>query len=284
MKNIVLRSASGLVYVVLIVGSLIVADLFPLGFWLLMAFFALAGFHEALNLFDGESRRSFSFRLLDYVGALSLYGLITMIAPMVQDVLSPECMLASLVFPLYLLIRVIAQLFRPTERAISDLAHTFLALVYVVMPLGLLVLMGQSLGYLLMLSGFVMIWLNDTGAYLTGSMIGKHKFFERISPKKTWEGTIGGVVFAMLGAAMCYLCNDYFEIELDLIEWLIIGFVVAVAATIGDLLESAFKRNAGVKDSGNLIPGHGGILDRIDSLLFVVPTLILLFSILAIFS
>ncbi len=118
---------------------------------------------------------------------------------------------------------------------------------------------------------FILIWLSDTGAFCVGSLIGKHRLFERISPKKSWEGFFGGLIFCLIaGLVMFYGFHSYFLI-MNL--WQMLGFcaMVCVMGTWGDLVESLIKRSLGVKDSGHLLPGHGGILDRIDSLLVVVP-------------
>ncbi|OQX77824.1 MAG: phosphatidate cytidylyltransferase, partial [Bacteroidetes bacterium 4484_249] len=125
--------------------------------------------------------------------------------------------------------------------------------------------------YELVLGFFILIWTNDTFAYLTGMLFGRHKFFERISPKKTWEGTIGGAVFAIIGA---YILSLVFQV-INPIEW--IGFVLTliIFGTFGDLIESMFKRTINVKDSGGLMPGHGGILDRLDSILIAAPFVII---------
>jgi phosphatidate cytidylyltransferase len=118
------------------------------------------------------------------------------------------------------------------------------------------------------ISVFIIIWICDTAAYFGGRLLGKHKLFVRISPNKTWEGAIFGFIFAIVAAvAMKYILLDYLSIE----SAVVLGFIVGVFGQIGDLVESMFKRNAGVKDSSSLIPGHGGALDRFDSLLFVAP-------------
>lgn len=116
---------------------------------------------------------------------------------------------------------------------------------------------------------FVFVWVNDTGAYLTGRAVGKSKMFERVSPNKTWEGTVGGVLFAGLAG---FLMAGYIGLYSPLI-WTLLGLVAGIVATIGDLIESRFKRQLGIKDSGNIIPGHGGILDRFDSIIIVAPTI-----------
>ena len=123
----------------------------------------------------------------------------------------------------------------------------------------------------LLLGLFIFIWLYDTGAYCVGMLLGRHRLFERISPKKSWEGVIGGVMLCVAGAyATYYWFDEFFQVP-DLTTWVGMSVVVAVFATFGDLVESLIKRTVGVKDSGNILPGHGGILDRIDSLLLVVP-------------
>jgi len=131
----------------------------------------------------------------------------------------------------------------------------------------------------ILISIFVLIWTNDTFAYLVGKSIGKHKLFERISPKKTIEGFIGGIVFAVIAS---YFISKYFLMlpEKNIFIWFIIASIVGVFGTIGDLVESKFKRIAGIKDSGNIMPGHGGILDRLDSVIFVAPIIFLFYQIL----
>jgi phosphatidate cytidylyltransferase len=130
---------------------------------------------------------------------------------------------------------------------------------------------------------FILIWTNDTFAYIVGKTIGKNKLFEKISPKKTIEGFIGGIVFAILAG---YLISKYYIkaspqfSERSIMIWTSIALIVGIVGTIGDLIESKFKRIAGVKDSGNIMPGHGGILDRLDSVIFVAPIIFLYYQIL----
>jgi phosphatidate cytidylyltransferase len=139
-------------------------------------------------------------------------------------------------------------------------------LVYISLSLGLLTqLRHQSL--ILPLAMILMIWTNDTFAYLVGSFIGKTPFFPAISPKKTWEGTIGGMILTVLGALAWGSYTNYYRP----MDWIIMGVAVAILATAGDLLESKLKRLAGIKDSGNIMPGHGGALDRFDSMIFCAP-------------
>ena len=127
----------------------------------------------------------------------------------------------------------------------------------------------------ILLAVFVFIWVNDTGAFLSGITLGKHRLFERISPKKSWEGFFGGLIACVLVAlATNKWCNEFFQVP-ELGTWIGLSVIVSVMATFGDLTESLLKRTEGVKDSGHLIPGHGGILDRIDSLLLVSPTVLI---------
>ena len=136
----------------------------------------------------------------------------------------------------------------------------------------------------LLLAMFIMIWLNDTGAFCVGSLIGKHKLIPRVSPKKSWEGFIGGMVFAIAsGFVFKFGFPQYFE-SISLSGLCGLGAVVGAFATWGDLVESLIKRTLGVKDSGNILPGHGGILDRIDSLLLVVPASVLYLTALILYA
>lgn len=144
------------------------------------------------------------------------------------------------------------------------------ALIYTVLPFAALLSMAypnQTFTCVYPLAVFIFLWANDSGAYIIGSLIGKHKMFERISPKKTWEGTIGGILVSIL-ASIIYA---QFYTKLALSEWLILAGMTAILGTFGDLYESMLKRRAGVKDSGKIMPGHGGLLDRFDSLLFAAP-------------
>jgi len=127
----------------------------------------------------------------------------------------------------------------------------------------------------LLLGMFMFIWLYDTGAYCFGMTLGRHRLFERISPKKSWEGVLGGIVACIAGAYVTHTWFDEFFQVPELTTWVGLSVVVAVFSTFGDLVESLIKRTVGVKDSGNIMPGHGGILDRIDSLLLVSPAVLI---------
>lgn len=173
----------------------------------------------------------------------------------------------SLFFIPFLWTLFIAELFNKKDTPITNIALTLFGIGYIVFPFLLLVIQSLNYSNNLLLAFFFLIWANDTFAYLVGRAIGKTKLFERISPKKTWEGTIGGAVFTQ---GVAYLISVYFT-ELPPVHWHAIALIVSVFGTLGDLVESMFKRSLGVKDSGNILPGHGGILDRFDGVLLSAP-------------
>lgn len=166
----------------------------------------------------------------------------------------------------------IIELFRKKSTPTSDWAQTLFAVIYVALPFGLM----SNLTYMpethefsgkIFLSFFIMVWISDTGAYCAGKLFGKHKMFERISPKKTFEGLGGGIAFTIASAIPIH----YFVPELELWQWIVISIETVTFANLGDLAESMLKRNADIKDSGKLLPGHGGVLDRFDSALLACP-------------
>jgi len=172
-----------------------------------------------------------------------------------------------------LLLITVVRLFsaRPAEGAIEDISATLLGIFYVAMLFGFQVaLRAGDHGRQWLIFMYLVIWASDTGAYYIGTSLGKHKLYPKISPKKSVEGLIGGM-FAAAGAAL--LCRAWFLPAVGVWEAAVLGLVLAVAGTLGDFVESLFKRSVGVKDSGNLIPGHGGMLDRMDSMLFAAPVL-----------
>ena len=155
----------------------------------------------------------------------------------------------------------------------------YLGITYVALPFSLInviVFDGGDYAYEILLGLMLIIWSSDTGAYFAGTAFGKTKLFERISPKKSWEGSIGGTLFAV---GFAYLTMIYFG-QLSLFEWLTVAVIVVVAGTYGDLVESHFKRTMSIKDSGNIIPGHGGFLDRFDSLILTVPFIVIFLKLL----
>lgn len=175
----------------------------------------------------------------------------------------------------------ISGLYTKSSDSVNDWAYTMLSQMYIALPLSTInvIAFRQAADglnyyyYLLPLSIFIFLWTNDTGAYCTGSLFGKHKLFPRISPAKSWEGSIGGGILVLIVASIMYYIESQGEnlSGLNLIEWLGLGLVVVVFGTLGDLVESLLKRTLGIKDSGNILPGHGGILDRFDSSLMAIP-------------
>ena len=176
---------------------------------------------------------------------------------------------------------MVAELYLKAKDPINNWAYTMLSQLYIALPLSLLnVLAFRSNGYdiqytyLMPLSVFVFLWINDAGAYCVGSLLGRHKLFPRISPGKSWEGSIGGAVLVVAAAVLIWYYTDFYDVNdlgLTAYEWAGLGLIVVIFGTWGDLIESLFKRTLGIKDSGNVLPGHGGMLDRFDSTLMAVP-------------
>ncbi len=177
---------------------------------------------------------------------------------------------------------LISELYTNSKNAVNDWAYTMFGQMYIAMGFSLINVLafelapdGSGVRYdmLLPLSIFIFLWVNDSGAYCTGSLLGKHKLFPRISPGKTWEGSIGGGVLVLVVAAVIgHLSNlGTTPHTLSMSGWMGLGLVVTVFGTWGDLVESLFKRTLNVKDSGSLLPGHGGMMDRFDSSLMAIP-------------
>lgn len=173
---------------------------------------------------------------------------------------------------LSLFLGLIPFLFQKSQTDLTPhLGKLFLTVVYICIPFALLIkipfLQTNSYQSGIILGSFILIWINDSFAYVTGSLLGKHKLLERISPKKTVEGFIGGLLFTL---ATGYLLSFQFS-TLSSNQWVLLAAIIGIFGVLGDLIESMFKRRAKVKDSGNVIPGHGGFLDRLDSIIFAAP-------------
>lgn len=176
-----------------------------------------------------------------------------------------------LLIPL-LVFTYISEMYRKKEEAISNIAHTILGVIYIGLPFTLLnyiLFTGdmQSCNSKLVLGIFLFTWANDTGAYMFGVKFGKTRLFERISPKKSWEGSIGGGITCLITAGLYSLWST----DLSLVNWISIGLIVVIFGSLGDLVESLMKRDLQTKDSGTILPGHGGILDRFDAILLAIP-------------
>ena len=276
MSTFTTRLISGTVYVALIVLVLLLSMVW--GLWLLLSVFAVAGIIE-FNRLTGVNR-PYIFRIvLDCAAAVWLLYATAQYGMAISHGIG-----IFLPYLLYLLYVVCRSTFLPHQAILPSLGNSVIGQLYIAVPLALTIRltlvvdpfssMTQYNG-LLLLAIFIFIWINDTGAYLVGSRWGKRRLAPNISPKKSVEGSIGGLLLVLLSAVVLRLL--LFP-ELSWLSILLIAAVVAIFGTIGDLFESSLKRQAGVKDSGKLIPGHGGILDRIDSLLLAVPAVYLLLA------
>ena len=196
----------------------------------------------------------------------------------------------SAVFIPYLLTVIylfISELYTKSDDAINDWAYTMMSQMYIALPFSCINILAYTPEYnlILPLSVFIFLWMSDTGAYCIGSLLGKHKLFPRISPAKSWEGSIGGGVLALIVSQFLSLADNAQICEslglnghltgLTSLQWAGLALVVVFAGTWGDLVESLFKRTLGIKDSGNILPGHGGMLDRFDSSLMAIPAAVI---------
>lgn len=217
-----------------------------------------------------------------FVSTITTYTLLFLFA---SGNLNPKFL--AILLPIYS-IGLVIQLYLKEDRPLRIIGLCYLGIGYVIIPLSLLSfiyfhpyqndilgLQGESNPYLVVALLF-MIWCMDTGAYFAGITFGKHKLFERISPKKSWEGAIGGFLFAVFASWIFSLYLD----QLTQIQWILVGATVAIVGIFGDLVESFIKRVAATKDSGTALPGHGGFMDRFDSLIFSIPFYLLLLKLL----
>ncbi len=261
MKELLLRVSTGLIFLTVVIGCIIWN---PYSLASLFYVVGILGMLEYYNIakIGGVHPQG----MLGVITATVLYLSIELVKLQVMP--TP---IVSVVIPFFIAIFVY-ELFRKRPNPFTNIGHTIIGIIYVMAPLALLnvftfeeiVIEYQAE---VVLGFFVLLWLNDTGAYVFGRLFGKRKLFPRISPKKTWEGAIGGGITAMAGAAAIATYTN----DLSLIHWLMLGIIIVVSATLGDLVESMLKRSAKVKDSSNLLPGHGGILDRFDGVLLASP-------------
>ncbi len=270
MNNVITRSITGLVYI-----GLIIAAIFAGGYWMLWLVMLLA--FLAINEFTGITNKQ---RIPAVLRALDLMTAgMAFLMPYALFEGSYRTGLIFLVIAFFMIsVRMIAALYVKVDNPLKETAFSLMAQLYITLPLLLLLMIYYQSAPLVLLM-FVMIWLNDTGAFCVGSLIGKNKLFERISPKKSWEGFVGGVVFSVLAGVVAHcIWGGTALSRFSMVDLAVLGLLVAVFATFGDLVESLIKRTLGIKDSGSILPGHGGILDRIDSLLFVAPVTFIFIS------
>ncbi len=258
-KKFIIRAISGILYGVLIIASLVIDN--ELLFDILFGLIAVLGIHEFNHLMSAEGRNI--EKSLDAVGGLLLF-LVPVIWVIGGSTLGIGLYLA------YLVARLVVQLYIKQGNPLTSLSASLMGQVYVALPLSILSSLYHFVGQYMVLAMFAFIWISDTGAYMVGCLIGKHRLFERISPKKSWEGFFGGLGLSIIIAALAArFIPDGYVLLSGYAQWIVFAVLVTIFSTWGDLCESLIKRTVGVKDSGKLIPGHGGILDRIDSLLLV---------------
>lgn len=273
MKNLILRSITGIAYVVLIIASLLWSEWLFFG---LCVIFAVLGTIEFYALANKEQQIKKLPMLLDAFGSIAMvWGFFSTIS---LSFGLGNIGLSVLPYLFYLITRTVIQLYTKEANPLNNMGYSLMGQLYVALPVSLMSVIYYWAGTpVLLLSMFIMIWCNDTGAYIIGTLFGQHgryRLFPRISPKKSWEGFFGGILFSVIAAVvMKMLFASSFE-TLTLGAMVGLALVVSVFATWGDLAESLIKRTVDVKDSGKFMPGHGGILDRIDSLLLVVPAML----------
>lgn len=263
-SNIFLRTISGLVGIPLIVGLIYWNEwsYFAL-FWLIMVGTML----EFYRLIKGDKAMPLS------IWGVACAGVLYIGSFMYARTMIPGSYILAALIPLLVTIYLVLLYKKEDPKPFTSIAHTFLGIIYVGMPFALLHLLSFHQGvyhYEFVLGTLLMVWANDIGAYFAGSLLGKHKLFERISPRKTWEGSLGGGLLALF---VSYMIARY-DTLWSMTHWMIVGVIIVIAGTYGDLVESLLKRSLQIKDSGSLIPGHGGFLDRFDSLLLAVPLVV----------
>ena len=271
MNNFIVRTITGVLFVAVLVCSF----LRPQAMVLLFALITGLTIWEFTGLVNDREKVTVN-RLISTVAGVYFFFAV---AGFSSDLTPSAVFIPYLVSIVYLLV---AELYLKNEDPIHDWAYTMMAQLYIALPFSLLNTLAFHMtpqGFVaydavLPLSVFVFLWMNDTGAYLCGSLLGKHKLFPRISPGKSWEGSIGGGVLVILVAVLVWYLTDQYQLNqfgLTALEWAGLGLTVVVFGTWGDLVESLFKRTLGIKDSGNILPGHGGMLDRFDSSLLAIP-------------
>jgi phosphatidate cytidylyltransferase len=262
LKNITQRTISGIFYLIIIIGSLF------LGEYAFGAVFLLIGLLALVEYYSMNGLAGFSLNTIHGLIA----GTVIYILAFLNASQAIELQYLTLIVLIPMLLFILTLYFqRPGFR--NDLPLILLGICYIFIPLALMLYLafpagnGYAYTHRIVLGILILVWINDTGAYITGITLGRHKLFPRVSPKKSWEGFIGGTLLTFVPA----FWMDRFIGILSLTDWIVLAAIVSVFGVYGDLAESLMKRNAKIKDSGNLIPGHGGVLDRMDSILFVMP-------------
>ena len=282
MKNLIIRTITGVIFVAAVVASF----MRPEAMVLLFSIVTGLTVWEFTGLVNERPDVTVNRFICTVASVYFFFSMTYFCSDLYGGSAKSVVFIPYLVTVVYLLV---AELYAKQKDPINNWAYTMLSQMYIALPFSLLNVLafnatpdGQvRFNTLIPLSIFVFLLVNDTGAYCVGSLLGRHKLFPRISPGKSWEGSIGGAVFVLAAAyAISYFLDG---IMLTTVEWLGLGLVVVVFGTWGDLVESLFKRSLGIKDSGNILPGHGGMLDRFDSSLLAIPSAVVYLYTLSLF-
>ena len=273
MKNLVTRTLTGVIFVAIIMSAIYFHPYYFLATFGIVTGLTLWEFYGLVKHYENAAIK----RFISSIGGAYLF---------IATFCYANGLVGGDIFLPYLLIlmyAIIVELYDKTNNSINNWALTLFGQVYCAGSFSLLnfiTSLSATPGEIVhipyfALAIFIFVWMNDTGAYLVGSLFGKHRLFERISPKKSWEGFFGGLFFTIVSGIVVGVYFPHYFTGLNLYEWIGLSAVVTAFATWGDLIESLIKRNVGAKDSSHILPGHGGILDRIDSLLLVSPAILL---------
>ena len=248
---------------IMVYGALLGGSISFLVFYLILLVLALMEFYK--------HKENEGFRVQKYAAFFTSILLFSLLFGYASGMISLKWLSLLMLSPPFMMIR---ELYRKEERAFENLAATFYGIIYIAVPISLLnlIVFHGDIGDIrydpgIAIGIFIFIMINDTVAFLVGVPFGRNKLFESVSPKKSWEGTVGGGLAVM---AVAFFITGLLPL-LDRTNWLVVAVIVVVFGVYGDLVESLFKRRLGIKDSGKLLPGHGGILDRVDSWFFVIP-------------
>ena len=267
MKNLVLRTVTGILFVAVVVASILLHDVTDLPFYALMFCVSVAGTWEFLKM------AGVLHHWLQSVFTLMMSAMLSLVPLLIDRFELLALVFCCIPFLFFFIVLCAVELFRKEEGSspLQALALFVIPLFWIAMPIMLMGMIVEDSAALL-LALFIIIWLDDTLAYCAGSLFGRHKLCERISPKKTWEGFLIALVLTV-AASVSFGYISYFagDVWSNPLKWMGFAVVVVLFGTLGDLVESMIKRSCGVKDSGNILPGHGGILDRFDSVLMAVP-------------
>ncbi len=268
MKNLIQRTITGVLFVAAVTGCILYH---PLSFGILFAVIIALTIYEFASLVNQKEDISIN-PFLYIIGRSTLCFVIIVFCLSY----SAAVCIPYLILWIYIIVR---ELYLKQSNPVNNWAYSFMSQLYIALPFALLNVLAFHIDMeqsqilyepIIPLSVFIFIWINDSGAYCIGSLCGRHRLFKRISPKKSWEGSIGGGVFAIITA----LIMAHFYPFISVPVWKGFALVVVIFGTWGDLVESLFKRQLGIKDSGNILPGHGGWLDRFDSALIAIPAVV----------